>query len=94
MKAIIGIVSMAALLVLASAASAQVVISEIHYHPVEVPAFNADGTPYLDLTDDVHEFVEIQNVGTSPVDLSAGRSQAASGTRFLPTPPLPPPPSG
>ena len=70
MKAIIGIISMAALLVLASAASAQVVISEIHYHPVEVPAFNADGTPYLDLTDDVHEFVEIQNAGASTVDLS------------------------
>ena len=28
-------------------ATAQVVISEIHYHPVEEPAFNSDGTPYL-----------------------------------------------
>jgi len=70
LKATIGIISMTALLVLPSTATAQVVISEIHYHPVEVPAFNADGTPYLDLTDDVHEFVEIQNAGTSPVDLS------------------------
>lgn len=51
-------------------AHAQVVVSEIHYHPVEEPAFNTDGTPFLDLTDDVHEFVEIQNAGTAAVDLS------------------------
>jgi hypothetical protein len=38
---------------------AQIVISEIHYHPVEEPAFNADGSPVLDISDDVHEFVEI-----------------------------------
>lgn len=55
---------------LAEAAVAQVVISEIHYHPVEEPAFNADGSPVLDLRDDVHEFVEIQNAGASEVDLS------------------------
>ena len=58
------------LLALAFSAPSQVVISEIHYHPVEVPAFNADGTPYLYLTNDVHEFVEIQNAGRSAVDLS------------------------
>ena len=33
------------------------------YHPVEEPAFNADGTPVLDLYEDVHEFVEIYNPG-------------------------------
>jgi hypothetical protein len=70
MKAIIGIISLIALFVLASAASAQVVISEIHYHPVEEPAFNADGTPFLTLTNDVHEFVEIQNAGATTVDIS------------------------
>ena len=53
----------------ASLASAQVVINEIHYHPIEEPAFNADGTPFLDLTDDVHEFVEIHNIGAAPVNL-------------------------
>lgn len=50
---------------------AQVVISEIHYHPVEEPAFDSTAAynPTLDLTDDIHEFVEIQNTGTSGVDL-------------------------
>lgn len=70
MKAIIAIFSLMALFVLASAASAQVVISEIHYRPVEEPAFNADGTPFLQLTNDFHEFVEIQNIGAASVDLS------------------------
>ncbi len=51
-------------------APAQVVISEIHYHPVEEPAFNADGTPLLGLTNDLHEFVEIQNAGAASVNLS------------------------
>jgi hypothetical protein len=61
---------LSACLLLAPVGHAQIVISEIHYHPVEEPAFNADGTPYLYLTNDVHEFVEIQNTGTSAVDLS------------------------
>lgn len=51
-------------------ASAEVVISEIHYHPVEEPVFNADGSPFLYLTNDVHEFVEIQNTGAATVDLT------------------------
>lgn len=51
-------------------ASAQVVFTEIHYHPVDEEAFNADGTPVLDLTEDIHEFVEIQNSGATNLDLS------------------------
>ena len=70
MKTIISSISLMVLFVLASAASAQVVISEIHYHPVEEPAFNADGTPFLTLTNDMHEFVELQNAGANTVDLS------------------------
>lgn len=59
-----------ALLLLPAALSAQVVLTEIHYHPVEEPTFNTDGTPVLDLSEDVHEFVEIQNTGAGVVDLS------------------------
>lgn len=67
-----GAVIAAALLGCAVDASAQVVVSEIHYHPVEEPAFDntTNYNPVLDLSDDVHEFVEIQNTGASTVDLS------------------------
>jgi hypothetical protein len=51
-------------------AGAQVIINEIHYHPVENPAFDAAGNPVLDLTKDVHEFVELHNAGSAAVDLS------------------------
>src|ERR1041385_6646272 len=61
---------LAVVLSLVSAARAQIVLTEIHYHPVEEPVFNADGTPFLELTNDFHEFVEIQNIGASTVDLS------------------------
>jgi hypothetical protein len=30
---------------LSVAASAQVIINEVHYHPIELPAFNASGNP-------------------------------------------------
>jgi len=46
------------------------VISEIMYHPVEEPAFQGDGTPVLNLYEDVHEFVELHNPTTNMVDLS------------------------
>lgn len=59
---------------------AQVVISEIHYHPVEEPAFAADGTPTLDLTEDVHEFVEIHNAGGAAVDI--GGWKLSDGVAF------------
>ncbi|RYD84354.1 MAG: hypothetical protein EOP84_05730, partial [Verrucomicrobiaceae bacterium] len=51
-------------------AFSQAVVSEVHYHPIEEPAFSSDGSPALDLTDDVHEFVEIQNTSASTLDLS------------------------
>lgn len=54
----------------AGTACGQVVFSEVHYHPVERADFQEDGTPALDLTDDVHEFVEVQNAGGSLVNLS------------------------
>ena len=60
--------------------NAQVVISEIHYHPIEEPAFAADGTPTLDLTEDVHEFVEIHNPGATAVDI--GGWKLTDGVNF------------
>ena len=67
----------ASLLGFAAAASAQVVINEIHYHPVENSHFDANGNPTFsdtglpaDLSSDVHEFVEIYNAGAGAVDLS------------------------
>jgi hypothetical protein len=56
---------------------AQVVINEIHYHPVENPHFDASGNPTFadtnaaaDLSSDVHEFVELRNTGASAVTLT------------------------
>lgn len=65
---------------LLSSARGQVVINEIHYHPVELSAFQADGTPQLDLADDVHEFVELHNAGAAPVDISGWK--LSSGVDF------------
>ena len=52
------------------AATEHVAISEIMYHPVEEAAFNADGTPVMELYEDVHEFIELHNFGTSRVFLA------------------------
>lgn len=59
-----------AILAAAAPVSAQVVFSEIHYHPLEKPSFNANGTPVIDLTEDLHEFVEVENAGVLPMNLS------------------------
>jgi hypothetical protein len=58
---------------LATVAGAQVFISEIMYHPVEKEAFDTNGAPVLDLSDDVHEFLELHNTGASPVNLTGWR---------------------
>ncbi len=50
-----------------------VFLNEIHYHPVEIAAFNADGSPILDLSEDVHEFLEIFNAGPTNVPLAGWR---------------------
>jgi len=70
LRQILAAVCLAAWLGVGSFVFAQVVFSEIHYHPVEEPAFSADGKPVLDLTNDVHEFLEIYNAGREPVDVS------------------------
>lgn len=61
-------------------AKAQVIFNEIHYHPVERPAFNTAGnavfqgtTTLADFSDDVHEFVELNNPSGEAIDLSGWR---------------------
>lgn len=48
---------------------AGVVVNEIHYHPVELAAFDAQFNPVIDLSEDVHEFVELHNPDTQPQSL-------------------------
>jgi len=60
----------------------QIFITELMYHPVEEPAFNADGSPVLDLYEDVHEFVELHNAGTSPVALDGWELAGGIGYVF------------
>ncbi len=52
------------------AAYAAVFINEIHYHPVELAAYDGAGSPVLDLTEDIHEFVELYNPGLTAVSLA------------------------
>ena len=72
--------------VLCTNVRAQVIINEIHYHPVEVPNFDAAGNPTYsvtggaaDFTDDVHEFVEIRNAGVAAVDVSGWKLSGGIG---------------
>jgi hypothetical protein len=71
---------------LALASRAQVVISEIMYHPVERPAFNANGSPVLDLYEDVHEFIEIHNAGANAIQI--GGWKIAGGIQYTVPPNL------
>jgi hypothetical protein len=51
----------------------QVVLNELMYHPAEEPAFTANGLPVLDLTEDVHEYVELFNADPNAINLSGWR---------------------
>ncbi len=79
---ILFLLALAAWFAAATTAHAQIAVSEIHYHPVEEPAFNADGTPFLNLADDIHEFVEIQNAGAATVDISGWTLAGGIGYTF------------
>ena len=63
---------------------AAVLFSEIQYHPVEDAVFNADGSPMMDLTTDVHEFVELHNTGEATVDLAGWRLSGGITFTFPP----------
>ena len=51
----------------------RIIISEIMYHPIEVPEFDQRGRPVLDLSEDVHEFIELHNFSREPVTLDNWR---------------------
>ncbi|HJN90731.1 MAG TPA: lamin tail domain-containing protein [Verrucomicrobiota bacterium] len=51
----------------------RIVISEIMYHPVEEPEFDRKGQPVLDLSEDVHEFIELHNFSRETVALDNWR---------------------
>ena len=80
------ILRLLACILVVTSATAQVVINEVHYHPVEKPRFDAGGNPIFtdnspaNLTDDVHEFVELRNAGASAVSLTGWR--IAGGVDF------------
>jgi hypothetical protein len=83
MKAVFA--SLLAALAFAAPAPAQIVLSQIHCHPVEEPAFNTDGTPLLSLTNGVHEFVEIQNTSAAAVNLEGWTLAGATNSPTLPS---------
>ena len=51
----------------------RIVISEIMYHPIEEPEFDKRGSPVLDLSEDVHEFIELYNFSRETVALDNWR---------------------
>ena len=51
----------------------RIVISEIMYHPIEEPEFDKNGKPMLDLTADIHEFIELHNLSKNAVSLNNWR---------------------
>ncbi len=59
-----------------------VVINEIHYHPVELPVFDVNGNPLIDLTEEQHEFIEIKNVSASPITLTGWKFTAGVDYAF------------
>ncbi len=76
---------LASLLVIAvwrTAAAPAVVINEIHYHPVEEAAFDANGLPLLDLSEDVHEFIELFNPTATNVPLAGWKLSGAVSFEF------------
>ncbi|MGV3771988.1 MAG: lamin tail domain-containing protein [Verrucomicrobiales bacterium] len=55
---------------LCSLSQAQVLISEIMYHPFEEGQFDAAGNPTIDLSEEVHEFLELHNAGSQAASLT------------------------
>ena len=43
------------------------------YHPIEEPEFDRKGKPVLDLSEDIHEFIELHNFSQETVTLDNWR---------------------
>ncbi len=56
-----------------AASTRTVVINEIHYNPVELPAFDALGNPTIVLAEEQHEFVELRNTTAAPISIAGWR---------------------
>ncbi|MGA2854089.1 MAG: hypothetical protein ABSE90_08170 [Verrucomicrobiota bacterium] len=83
--------SLAGIVSLSFPAAAQLVFTGIHYHPVEGLEFNADGTTCHHLTNDIHEFVEIQNTsGVAAGVWVSGPDEIANSVQASATPQMPP----
>jgi hypothetical protein len=61
--------------------SAGVLFNEIHYHPVERAAFDSEFNPVIDLSEDVHEFIELHNPDSVPQALTGW--SVTGGVEFL-----------
>ena len=57
----------------AAAVTRSVLINEIHYNPVELPAFDVNGNPTVTLTEEQHEFVELRNSTAAPISIAGWR---------------------
>ena len=51
----------------------RIIISEIMYHPIEEPEFDKNGKPVIDLSEDIHEFLELHNLSQNTVTLDNWR---------------------
>ena len=43
------------------------------YHPIEEPEFDENGKPVIDLSEDIHEFLELHNLSQNTVTLDNWR---------------------
>jgi hypothetical protein len=62
--------------------AASVVINEVHYHPVEKAAFDTNGLPLLDLSEDVHEFIELFNPNATNIAIAGWKLSGAVSFEF------------
>lgn len=69
---------------------ADIRFSEIMYRPVEEPVFDAAGFPVLDLSEEVHEYIELHNTSASPLSLADWRITGGVEFTFPPGAAIPP----